>query len=177
PGWQWRQSRIHLYGLDLGVELARSRSLLATTGARALHSAKGRMRVDTSGVSIHAHEADVNSIDVIQRSRQIAREDRCTETIGRVIRQFDCVICVLCGEFGQHRAEQFALREQSIRIASTHDCRRKEIAVAELGGPWYGDRKQRLGVRIPERLRYRVVRHPTDQWPHCGLCVRDAADG
>src|SRR5512135_539533 len=47
-------SGIDLYGLDLGVEFARRGTLLATAGARALHAAERRVRIDARRVAVHA---------------------------------------------------------------------------------------------------------------------------
>src|SRR5579884_271671 len=66
-------SGIDLHRLDLGVEVARRWSLLAAAGARSLHAAKGRVRVDAGRFAIHPDHAGVDAANVLEGARNVAR--------------------------------------------------------------------------------------------------------
>src|ERR1051326_1838561 len=104
-------SGIELDGLDLGVELSRRRTLLAAAGARSLHSAEGRVRVDAGGVAVDAHHPDLDLLDVAERAPYVAREQRRAETIHRIVGQRDGMIEVLGREARPHGSEQLFPRE------------------------------------------------------------------
>src|SRR5262252_3890644 len=105
------RSGIELDGPNLGVELARGGTLLAAPRAGSLHAAERRVGIDAGRVSIHAHHADGDLVDVAERAAQVAREERRAESVDRVVGERDRVIEVVGRKAREDGTEDLSLRE------------------------------------------------------------------
>src|SRR5882762_8913588 len=122
---------VDVEGFPFGVEIDRSDGGFAVAVAGFLRAAEGQVGFGADGWRVDVDDAGEQVADGVKGAIHVARVDRGREAVGHAVGYFHGFFQASDGDYRNHRAEDFFLRDAHLWIAVAEHCRFVEPTFGE----------------------------------------------